>query len=85
MAEHYLATSTYVYRTTYHQDGANYIIDAVHVSGTGTLPDGQSLAMIDQPTTAANIVVDNVLARTSASTVAAYRTAVKAQADASWT
>lgn len=84
MAEYYLKTATYVYRATYHQDGANVLIDAVHVSGTGTLPDGQPLATIDQPTNAGNIVVDNVLARTSAAVVADYRTAVKAQADASW-
>lgn len=85
MAEYYLQTSTYVYRTTYRQEGDNVLIDAVHVSGSGTLPDGQPVAIIDQPTTAANIVVDQVLLRTSAATVTEYRTAAKAQADASWT
>lgn len=84
MAEYYLATSTYVYRITYRQEGVNYVIDATHVSGTGTLPDGNAVGVIDQPTTEKNLVIDQILARTSAATVADYRTAVKAQADASW-
>jgi len=84
MAEYYLKTSTYVYRITYRQEGANYVIDAMHVSGTGTLPDGNAVLTIDQPTTEKNLVVDQILALTSAADVTDYRTAVKAQADASW-
>jgi len=84
MAEYYLATSTYCYRITYRQEDVNYVIDATHVSGTGTLPDGNVILDIDQATTEKNLVVDQILAKTSAATVAAYRTAVKAQADASW-
>ena len=84
MAEYYLKTSTYVYRITYRQEGANYVIDTTHVSGTGTLPDGNVILDIDQATTEKNLVVDQILAKTSAATVADYRTAVKAQADASW-
>lgn len=84
MAEYYMKTSTYCYRITYRQEGDNYIIDATHVSGTGTLPDGNALSATDQVTTEKNLVVDQILARTSAAAVADYRTAAKAQIDASW-
>lgn len=85
MAEHYLKTSTYCYRITYRQEGAeNYVIEDTHVSGLGTLPDGSDVKAADQLTTEKNIVVDQILARTSAATVEDYRTAAKAQIDASW-
>lgn len=84
MAEYYLKTSTYCYRISYHQDGANYIIDSAHVSGTGTLPDGMGVRVIDGEVSPTNILVDQIRASTSAATVADYRTAVKAQADTSW-
>jgi hypothetical protein len=84
MAEYYLKTSTYVYRVTYRQEGDNIFIDATHVAGTGMLPDGNTVAVIDQLTNSNNIVVDQILAKTSAADVSEYRTAVKAQIDASW-
>jgi len=84
MAEHYLKTSTYCYRITYQQEADNYIISETHVSGLGTLPDGSDVKTADQLTTEKNIVVDQILARTSAATVEDYRTAAKAQIDASW-
>jgi hypothetical protein len=84
MADHYLKTSTYVYRITYHQEGSNYIVDNVHVAGSGTLPDGNALTVVDQLTTSGNVLVDQVLTRTSAAAVVDYRTAAKAQIDSSW-
>ena len=86
MANYYLAANdgTYAYRIEYHSEGTNYAIDAVHAAGTGTLPSGDPVAFVDMEVPATNVVIDQVLNRVTASNVAAYRTASKAQIDASW-
>jgi len=84
MAEYYLKTSSYVFRLTYRQDGANYVIDETHAAGTGTLPDGTVLEMVDQAISEKNVIVAQILDIVSDATVADYRTAAKAQIDASW-
>jgi hypothetical protein len=86
MAEYFLKASdaTHVYRITYTQAGSNFSVDKVHVCGTGGLPNGDVINSIDQEVNPAMVVVDQVLSRVAAGTVADYRTAAKAQIDASW-
>lgn len=86
MAEYYLKanTGTRVYRITYIQEGSNYKVDLVHVAGTGLLPTGDSIIRVDQEVDSDVLVVDQVLGRVSAGTVADYRAAAKVQIDASW-
>lgn len=86
MAEYYLKanTGTRCYRVTYIQEGTNYKVDLVHVAGLGTLPTGDPIRYVDEQVPAEVLIVDQVLGRVSAGTVTDYRTAAKAQIDASW-
>lgn len=86
MAEYYLKanTGTKCYRVTYIQEGSNYRVDLVHVAGIGDLPTGDPIRYVDEQVPAEVLIVEQVLNRVSAGTVADYRAAAKAQIDASW-